>query len=117
MPNEVLEKSSDLEGSIIQSHDVQEAIEGVHVIYTDTWISMGQEEESAERRKIFSGYCVDEDLVAKASGNAIVMHCLPAVRGEEITKAVMYGSQSAIWDQAENRLHAQKALMIKLMNQ
>jgi len=116
LPQEVLEKNNRLPGTIRQVHDVAAAVDNAHVIYTDTWISMGQESEAAKRREIFSGYCVDQALMDKASADAIVMHCLPAVRGEEITKEVMYSAQSAIWDQAENRLHAQKALMIRLLH-
>jgi ornithine carbamoyltransferase len=115
LPAEVLKIGDGLAGSIKQSSKLEESVREAHVIYTDTWISMGQESESAKRRELFSGFRVDSALVEKATGNAIVMHCLPAVRGEEITKEVMYGSQSAIWDQAENRLHAQKALMIKML--
>jgi ornithine carbamoyltransferase len=117
LPGSVIEAGQALSGAIVQAHDVRAAVEGAHVIYTDTWISMGQEDEAAKRRNIFDGYCVDENLMALASADAIVMHCLPAVRGEEITKEVMYSPQSAIWDQAENRLHAQKALMINLLHE
>jgi len=117
LPDSVVETGKNLAGTITQANDVKSAVDGAHVIYTDTWISMGQESEAAKRREIFDGYCVDDKLVAQASADAIVMHCLPAVRGEEITKEVMYGSQSAIWDQAENRLHVQKALMLDLLHE
>lgn len=88
-----------------------EAAEGVHVINTDVWASMGQEEEAEERRRRFAGFIVDEALVARARRDAIVLHCLPAHRGEEITEAVLEGPRSAVFDEAENRLHAQKALL------
>jgi ornithine carbamoyltransferase len=87
------------------------AVEGADVLYTDVWTSMGQEEERERRLKDLAGYGIDQSLVARAHPGAIVMHCLPAHYGEEITEPVLYGPQSAVWDQAENRLHAQKALM------
>ncbi|MGZ4143559.1 MAG: ornithine carbamoyltransferase [Actinomycetota bacterium] len=87
------------------------AAEGADVLYTDVWASMGQEREAEERRLIFAPYQVNETLVARAKPTAIVMHCLPAHRGEEITDDVIESSRSAVWDEAENRLHAQKALL------
>jgi ornithine carbamoyltransferase len=92
-----------------------EAVQGAHVVNTDVWASMGQEEEVAERRRRFEGFLVDEPLLRKARPNAIVLHCLPAHRGEEISEAVIEGPQSAVFDQAENRLHAQKALLELLL--
>jgi ornithine carbamoyltransferase len=92
-----------------------EAVEGAHVVTTDVWASMGQEAETEARRRVFAGYLVDEALVRKARPNAIVLHCLPAHRGEEITEAVLEGPQSAVFDEAENRLHAQKALLELLL--
>jgi ornithine carbamoyltransferase len=91
------------------------AVKNADVIYTDTWTSMGQEAESAERRKVFPPYQVNTALLGQAAKRAIVLHCLPAHRGEEITDEVADGAQSAIFPQAENRLHAQKALLVKLM--
>jgi ornithine carbamoyltransferase len=91
--------------------DPREAAGGADVLYTDVWTSMGQEEERDRRLADLSGYGIDEGLVRLAGDNAIVLHCLPAHYGEEITEDVLYGPQSAVWDQAENRLHAQKALM------
>jgi ornithine carbamoyltransferase len=85
------------------------------VIYTDVWASMGQEAEKEERRKLFPPYQVNSALVAKAKPDAIVMHCLPAHRGDEITDEVADGQQSALWDQAENRMHAQKAVLAVLL--
>ncbi|KQC04026.1 MAG: ornithine carbamoyltransferase [Methanoculleus sp. SDB] len=93
----------------------EEAVMDADVIYTDTWVSMGNESERDARIASFSGYTVDDALLQKASPDAIVMHCLPAHRGEEITDAVMEGRKSVVWDQAENRLHAQKALLVKLL--
>src|SRR5438046_2637501 len=88
--------------------DAAAAAEGADVLYTDVWASMGQEREVEERRLIFAPYQVNTALVARSASNAIVMHCLPAHRGEEITDEVIEGPQSVVWDQAENRLHAQK---------
>jgi ornithine carbamoyltransferase len=93
------------------THDPQEAARGADVLYTDVWTSMGQEEERERRLRDLAGFGIDEELVRLAGENAVVLHCLPAHYGEEITEAVLYGPQSAVWDQAENRLHAQKALM------
>jgi len=91
--------------------DPRTAVEGADVLYTDVWTSMGQEDERERRLRDLQGYGVDAALVARAGPRAIVLHCLPAHYGEEITEDVLYGPQSAVWDQAENRLHAQKALM------
>jgi ornithine carbamoyltransferase len=91
------------------------AAEGADVIYTDTWTSMGQEEEAEKRRRDFQGFTVDADLVSKAKPDVIVMHCLPAHRGEEITDEVIDGPHSVVFDEAENRLHAQKAILVELM--
>jgi len=96
-------------------HDPAEAAEGANVLYTDVWTSMGQEAEAEARRKAFAGFCVDADLLARAAPHAIVMHDLPAHRGEEITDQVIEGPQSAVFDQAENRLHAQRALLHALL--
>jgi ornithine carbamoyltransferase len=93
----------------------QEAVRGADVVYTDVWTSMGQEEERAERRRSFDGYQVDAKLLALASPDAIVMHDLPAHRGEEIADEVMEGPQSVVFDQAENRLHAQKAVLALIL--
>ena len=95
--------------------DPREAVEGAHVVTTDVWASMGQEDEAEARRTAFAGYLVDEALMARADSGAIFLHCLPAHRGEEVTEAVLEGPQSRVWDEAENRLHVQKALMALLM--
>jgi ornithine carbamoyltransferase len=95
--------------------DPAEAAEGADVVNTDVWASMGQEDEQAVREKAFKGYIVDEALMSRAQQDAIFMHCLPAHRGEEVSAAVIDGPQSVVWDEAENRLHVQKAIMANLM--
>lgn len=95
--------------------DPSQGVKDADVIYTDVWASMGKEEEVAERRSIFYPYQVNEELVAKAKKDCIVMHCLPAHRGEEITDGVMDGPHSVVFDQAENRLHVQKAILVLLL--
>jgi ornithine carbamoyltransferase len=91
--------------------DPMQAAKGVHLVTTDVWTSMGFEEESAERRKAFEHWRVDEDMMQAADAEALFMHCLPAHRGEEVSAEVIGGPQSVVWDEAENRLHTQKALM------
>jgi ornithine carbamoyltransferase len=98
-------------GTIELVRDPAEAARGAQVLYTDVWASMGQEEEREARLRDLAGYAIDGKTVALAEPGAVVLHCLPAHYGEEITEEVLYGPQSAVWDQAENRLHAQKALM------
>jgi ornithine carbamoyltransferase len=93
----------------------EEAVEGAHVVNTDVWASMGQEGEAEARRNAFKGYTVDADLMKLADPKAIFLHCLPAHRGEEVTADVIDGAQSRVWDEAENRLHVQKALLATLM--
>ena len=96
-------------------HEPVAAVRGAHALYTDVWASMGQEEEKAERQRAFAGWCLNEELVAEADPSAIVLHCLPAYRGLEISAGAMEGSSSRIFDQAENRLHAQQALLAALL--
>jgi len=91
--------------------DPADACQGVHLVTTDVWTSMGFEDENAERLKAFDGWCVDAAKMARAAPNAVFMHCLPAHRGEEVTADVIDGPQSVVWDEAENRLHVQKALL------
>ena len=98
-------------GSVDLIRDPREGARGADVIYTDVWTSMGQEAEREERLADFAGYQVDPELVSLAAPSAIVLHCLPAHYGEEITEEVVHGPRSAVFDQAENRLHAQKALL------
>ncbi len=95
--------------------DPAAAVAGADVVYTDTWTSMGQEQEAEKRRKVFPPYQVNDSLVRKAESHAVVLHCLPAHRGEEITDDVADGPQSLLFPQAENRLHAQKAILVRLM--
>jgi ornithine carbamoyltransferase len=102
-------------GAIQITEDPGEAAQDADVVYTDVWASMGQEAEHAERLKRFEGFQVDEAMMGRARPGAIFMHCLPAHRGEEVAAEVIDGPQSVVFDQAENRLHAQKAVMIKLM--
>jgi ornithine carbamoyltransferase len=98
-------------GSVELVDDPAGAVEGADVLYTDVWTSMGQEDERSKRLRDLAGFGIDGELVTRAGPDAIVLHCLPAHYGEEITEDVLYGPQSAVWDEAENRLHAQKALM------
>jgi ornithine carbamoyltransferase len=100
---------------LLATHDPHEAVAEADVIYTDVWTSMGQEDETAERARVFMPYQVNEALVVEAKPDVIAMHCLPAHRGQEITDEVCDGPHSVLWDQAENRMHAQKAVLVKLM--
>ena len=115
----IVERAEDLArasgGRITFTSDPAEAVAGASVVYTDAWTSMGQEAETEERRDAFAGYQVNDRLLAAAGPDAVVMHCLPAHRGEEITSEVMDGPRSIIFDQSENRLHVQKALLVELI--
>jgi ornithine carbamoyltransferase len=102
-------------GSVEVAHDPRAAAQGADVLYTDVWTSMGQEEERDRRVRDLEAYRIDDGLVALASERAIVLHCLPAHYGEEITEEVLYSPRSAVWDQAENRLHSQKALLASVI--
>ena len=108
---EVVRIAREAGGTVELVDDPRAAVEGADVLYTDVWTSMGQEEERQQRLEDLAGFGIDAELVEQAGDGAIVLHCLPAHYGEEITEQVLYGPQSAVWDQAENRLHAQKALM------
>ncbi len=101
--------------SLTETHDPYEAVRGAHAVYTDVWASMGQEDQHQQRLADFAPYQVNEKLMAAAESNAIFLHCLPAKRGEEVTDAVIESQQSAVFDQAENRLHVQKALLLMLI--
>ncbi|HEU5022459.1 MAG TPA: ornithine carbamoyltransferase, partial [Bryobacteraceae bacterium] len=103
------------EGAIETTNDPAIAVRGAHIVYTDVWTSMGDEHEAAARRNAFRGYQVNDDLLAQAAPEAIFMHCLPAHRGEEVTDSVMESSRSVVFDEAENRLHVQKALLLMLL--
>jgi ornithine carbamoyltransferase len=109
--DEAVQVARDAGGSVELVTDPKAAVEGADVLYTDVWTSMGQEDERERRLRDLAGYGIDAGLVALAGKDAIVLHCLPAHYGEEIAEDVLYGPQSAVWDEAENRLHAQKALM------
>ena len=110
------EKFASESGSTIrQLEDPVEGVKGAQVIYTDTWVSMGQDEEAAKRKKVFPPYQVNQKLVQEAEKDVIVLHCLPAHRGEEITDEVADGPHSRLFPQAHNRLHAQKAILVKLL--
>jgi ornithine carbamoyltransferase len=100
---------------ILLTRDPREAVEGADVVNTDVWASMGQEQEAEERARAFAGYCVDDELMGLASDRSIFLHCLPAHRGEEVTDEVIEGSRSRVFDQAENRLHVQKAILVEVM--
>jgi ornithine carbamoyltransferase len=109
---------ADASGATFQAyHDADEAVTDAHVIYTDTWISMGQEKESEQRLAIMRPYQVNRHLLEGADRNVVVLHCLPAHRGDEITDEVADGEHSLIFEQAENRLHAQKAILVELLKQ
>jgi ornithine carbamoyltransferase len=115
---QVLDHARQLAGSrssIEVSHDPVAAVRGAHGLYTDVWASMGQEQEQRQREQAFTGFCLDENLLAEADPRAIVLHCLPAHRGEEISAGVIEGSASRVFDQAENRLHVQQALLAALL--
>ncbi len=102
-------------GKITVTNDPREAVSGAHVVYTDVWASMGQESEADARQKSFESYQVNEALFSQARADAVFMHCLPAKRGEEVTDGVIESPRSVVFDQAENRLHAQKALLLALL--
>ena len=103
-------------GDFLMTTDPAEAVSGADVVYTDVWASMGQESEAQQRRKAFCGYCVSEELMKAANADCMVLHCLPAHRGEEITEETFELHANEIFDEAENRLHAQKAVLVKLMS-
>ncbi len=104
------------DGATQLTHDPAEAVDGADAVYTDVWASMGQEDEAEKRRRDFAGFAVDDDLLARARPGAVFMHCLPAHRGEEVAASVIDGPQSAVWDQAANRVHAQRGLIVWLLS-
>ena len=115
-PNRAIFERAKAAGACISITEVpEEAVEGAHVVNTDVWASMGQEGEAESRRNAFRGYTVDSNLMKLGDPAAIFLHCLPAHRGEEVTADVIEGAQSRVWDEAENRLHVQKALLATLM--
>jgi ornithine carbamoyltransferase len=115
---EIVEKSREIANKkteVLLTHDPEAAAKGASVLYTDVWASMGQETQANNRFPVFQPYQISQQLLSLADPEAIVLHCLPAHRGEEITEEVIEGSQSRVWDQAENRLHAQKALLASIL--
>jgi len=114
-PDRAILERAQRTANVTLTREPHDAAAGAHVINTDVWASMGQEEEAAARRVAFHGYVVDQALMAHAAPDAILLHCLPAHRGEEVSAEVIDGAQSRVWDQAENRLHTQKALLAMLM--
>jgi ornithine carbamoyltransferase len=114
-PNAEILRRNQAKARITLTTSPREAVRGAHVVTTDVWASMGQEEEQEIRAQAFQGYIVDADLMRLAAPDAIFLHCLPAHRGEEVSEEVFEGPQSRVWDEAENRLHVQKALMATLM--
>jgi ornithine carbamoyltransferase len=116
LPDEGIMKKAEAAGaSFMITHDPREAVEGAHVIYSDAFYSMGQEEEAVQRRKDFAPFQITTDLLQAADEKHIVLHCLPAHRGEEITDEVMDGPHSVVFDEAENRMHAQRAILASLI--
>ncbi len=113
--NEAVEEAKKTGAKIEVVHDPKEGVKGADAVYTDVWASMGQEEEAAKRKEIFRPYQVNAELMANANDGALFMHCLPAHRGDEVTDEVIDAPTSVVFDEAENRLHAQKAVMYKLM--
>ena len=103
-------------GSLTVTHDVESALAGAHAVYTDVWASMGQEQELARRKKAFRDHQVNDRLFGLARPDAVFMHCLPAKRGQEVTDSVIESERSVVFDQAENRLHAQKALLLMMLS-
>jgi ornithine carbamoyltransferase len=114
-PNKSIAAEAARHGRIALTCDPEEAVEGAHAVYTDVWASMGQETQAEDRARAFTPYQVDETLFARARPEAVFMHCLPAHRGQEVTDGVIEGPRSVVFDQAENRLHAQKALLLALL--
>ncbi len=113
--SDAAERASETGGSVLVTTDPVAAVLGADVVLTDTWVSMGQESEKAERVATFAGYQVNEELFGHAKSDAIFLHCLPAYRDYEVTSGVIDGPRSVVWDEAENRLHAQKALLTYLI--
>ncbi len=112
---QILDPARDAGADVAVLRDPAEAARDAHVVTTDVWASMGQEAEQAARARAFAGYRVDDRVMAGAAPDAMFLHCLPAHRGEEVTEAVLEGPRSAVWDEAENRLHVQKAILVRLI--
>jgi ornithine carbamoyltransferase len=114
-PDMEIAQEASRSGRITITNDAEEAVEQAHAVYTDVWASMGQESQAAERARVFAPFQVNDELYSKARRDAVFMHCLPAKRGLEVTDSVMESPRSVVFDQAENRLHAQKALLVTLL--
>lgn len=110
------ERAAETGGSVLVTSDMAEALAGAHAVVTDTWVSMGQEDQKGDRAEIFRPYSVTSEAMAQAAENAVFLHCLPAYRGNEVTAEVIDGPASLVWDEAENRVHAQKALLTWLLD-
>ena len=111
---QILKKARENGAKISLSQDVQSALKGANVVTTDTWTSMGQEEQKQKRTEAFKHYCIDNAKMSLAQKKAIFLHCLPAYRGQEVSEEVLEGAQSRVFEEAQNRLHAQKGLMVWL---
>ncbi len=117
LDEDVVARARNLGGTVDLHGQPHEAVQGVDAVYTDVWTSMGQEAEAAARLAAFEGFCVDEALMEAVGGKALFLHCLPAHRGEEVTDAVIDGPQSVVWQQAGNRMHAARALLVELLGE
>jgi ornithine carbamoyltransferase len=115
LPAGVADRATSLGGAVRIANSPEEAVAGVDAVYTDVWASMGQEDDAERRRLAFAGYTVDEHLMAKAAAGALFLHCLPAHRGEEVSAGVLDGPASVVWQQAENRMHAMRGLLLFLL--
>ena len=113
-PSASVENARD-RGEVVVTDDPVAAVQGADAVYTDVWASMGQEDEAERRRQAFAGFTVDDNLMEAAAPDAVFLHCLPAHRGEEVSASVLEGPQSLVWQQAENRLHAQRGLLSWLL--
>ena len=114
LDDQIVARGRNLGGAIDLESDPYEAVQGADAVYTDVWTSMGQEEEGAVRRAAFEGFRVDDSMMDAVGGKALFLHCLPAHRGEEVTDAVIDGPQSVVWQQAENRMHAARSLLVEM---
>lgn len=115
LPAHIVVRAVALGGSVTVAAEPEEAVQGAHAVYTDVWASMGQEDEAERRRRAFQGYTVDEQLMASAAPGASFLHCLPAHRGEEVSAGVLDSPASVVWQQAENRMHAMRGLLLFLL--
>jgi ornithine carbamoyltransferase len=114
-PDDIVKQARSAGGNVRLVRDPLDAVRDAHVVATDTWVSMGEESDRENRLRAFQGYTITNELLKNAAPDALFMHCLPAHRGQEVTDEVIEGEQSVVWDEAENRLHAQKALLVKLL--